>query len=53
MEFNWLKLIYDVVKFCFIACLIINLWNEQWLPACAYGIATMVFMLENNLDREE
>jgi len=53
MEFSWTKLLYDVVKFGFIACLIINLWTEQWLPACAFGISAMVFMLERNLDREE
>lgn len=51
-EFNWSSLIYDIAKFAFIVCELINLWNEQWLSACAWGIATMVLMLERSLDRE-
>lgn len=52
IEFSWSKLIYDIAKFGFVACMLINMWYEQWLPACAYGIATMVIMLERSLDRE-
>ena len=50
---NFSRLMYTVAKYSAIAVMLYDLYQEQWLPAIAWGIFAMVWMLERNLDSNE
>ena len=50
---NFSKITYTIAKYSAIAVMLYDLYQEQWLPAIAWGIFAMVWILERHLDSDE
>jgi len=50
---NFSKITYTIAKYSAMAGMLYDLYQEQWLPAIAWGIFVMVWMFERNLDSDE